>query len=195
MNTRDKILKNIKLSTESRNEVLEDVEYSFNDENLLSRFQEALKDASAQFQIFSTFEEAKEIINSTFSENKSCINTVEKIGIDSIDLTQISNPKELHPLDLAIIKGEFGVAENGSIWVNAGDLPDRTIPFICENLVLIIDSDKLVNDMHEAYEKTNNLDYSYGVFITGPSKTADIEQTLVIGAQGARELLVLCKNM
>jgi len=191
MSSRDKIIENIRLSTSDRYMVLEELIYSYENENLLKKFQKSLKTVSAEYRKFSSFEEAKNIVNSTFPEFNRCVNTVEGIGIETLDLLTMSSSKDLHPLDLAIIHGKLGVAENGAIWVNAGDLPDRTIPFVCENLVIVLDSQKIVSNMHEAYQKTNSLDYSYGVFITGPSKTADIEQTLVVGAQGPRRMLVL----
>jgi len=193
MTTRDKILENIRSSTSGREMELEEISYSFDSENLLQKFQESLNVVSADSRLFSYFDEAKSIINSIFPRFNRCVNTVEEIDIHSLDISVLGSSKDLHPLDLAIIRGEFGVAENGAIWVNVGDLSDRTIPFLCENLVVLLDSQTIVSDMHEAYQKTDSLDYSYGVFITGPSKTADIEQTLVVGAQGPRKMLVLIK--
>ncbi len=162
--------------------------------NLLDKFKTSLEGVSAEYRFFSDFAEAKDIINDFLSGYKRCVNMIKDIAISGIKLDDLSSPKSLHPLDLAIIKGEFGVAENGAIWVDAGKLPDRTIPFLCENLVVMIDSNELVLDMHRAYLRTDTQEYSYGVFITGPSKTADIEQTLVVGAQGPKRMLVLCKG-
>ncbi len=48
--------------------------------------------------------------------------------------------------------------------------------------------------MQQAYERIGDLDYGFGTFITGPSKTADIEQSLVLGAHGARGLTVFLMN-
>ena len=194
MSTRDKILQNIRQSTSNRDSDLNEFDYRFDKDNLFQKFQKSLEEVAADFRLFSSYKEAKSIINSVFQEYNRCVNTVEDIAIESIDVLKLSSPKDLHPLDLAIINGEFGVAENGAIWINTGELPDRTIPFICENLIVILNSGDMVSNMHEAYQKTNNADYDYGVFITGPSKTADIEQTLVVGAQGPRRMLVLMKK-
>ncbi len=191
MTSKEKILENIKLSTVNKNVILDDVEYLYDKKDLSVKFKNALKSVSAEFLIFSNYDETVEIINSYFPNQKRCINTIKEINISGLDLSKINNPTDFHPLDLSIIKGDFAVAENGAIWINTGDLPDRTIPFLCENLIIIIDGHNIVGDMHEAYHKTDGIDYSYGTFITGPSKTADIEQTLVVGAQGPRKMLVL----
>ena len=45
--------------------------------------------------------------------------------------------------------------------------------------------------MHAAYQQLNGQNFDYGLFLSGPSKTADIEQSLVIGAQGAMSLTVI----
>lgn len=91
---------------------------------------------------------------------------------------------------MAVVDGRIGVCENGAVWVQQ-DVEQRAVYFISEALILLLDRKNLVNNMHEAYQKIDTGEYGYGVFISGPSKTADIEQALVMGAHGARELTVL----
>ncbi len=97
---------------------------------------------------------------------------------------------ELKDIDYAVIKGELGVAENGAIWVNNHNLGHRVTPFICENLLLVVEADTVVANMHQAVQKVGLKEGEFGVFIAGPSKTADIEQALVVGAHGACSLNV-----
>ncbi len=87
------------------------------------------------------------------------------------------------------IDGAFGVAENGAIWLTEEALPHRVAPFICQHLVIHVQ--KIVPNMHAAYEELNYPTSGFGLFLAGPSKTADIEQSLVIGAHGARSLTVV----
>jgi len=94
-------------------------------------------------------------------------------------------------LDLAILKGQFGVAENGAIWLEDSNLGLRAIPFITEHLVIVLDQESLVSTMHQAYDRIGSQHSGFGLFIAGPSKTADIEQSLVIGAHGAKSLMVV----
>jgi len=103
-------------------------------------------------------------------------------------------PVDVHSfskLDLAILKGQFGVAENGAIWLDDSELRLRAIPFITEHLVIVISRDSLVATMHKAYDRIGDQHSGFGLFIAGPSKTADIEQSLVIGAHGAKSLMVV----
>ena len=99
--------------------------------------------------------------------------------------------EKLNRIEHAVLQGNFGVAENGAIWLEDKDLPHRIVPFIAQHLIFILDTNKIVATMQEAYRQIDLNDTGYGVFISGPSKTADIEQSLVYGAHGARELTVL----
>jgi len=89
------------------------------------------------------------------------------------------------PVDLFIAESKLGVAENGCLWLDERILKQRISAFACQHTLLIIDHKSLVPTMHQAYQKLKIEETGYGVFISGPSKTADIEQSLVIGAQGA----------
>jgi L-lactate dehydrogenase complex protein LldG len=109
----------------------------------------------------------------------------------TVDLTAVSDPHQLADLDLFVCEGALGVAENGAIWLPESRLGHRAAPFIAQHLAVILDRRHLVPDMHRAYEQLRADEDGYGVFIAGPSKTADIEQSLVIGAHGARSLTVL----
>lgn len=98
---------------------------------------------------------------------------------------------DLRDLDLAIIDGQLGVAENAAMWFEDENLGLRAVPFITQHLVIVLEKSKIVGNMHEAYSIIGQKYSGFGVFIAGPSKTADIEQSLVIGAHGAKSLRVV----
>lgn len=97
----------------------------------------------------------------------------------------------LHDVDVAIIEAQFGVAENGAVWITEDDSKIRVLPFIPEHLVVVLKSSDILPTMHAAYERIGNSEYGFGAFVAGPSKTADIEQSLVLGAHGPKSMTVL----
>lgn len=109
---------------------------------------------------------------------------------NNVDLKLPTNQIKLADLDVLIIKGRLAVAENGAVWITYQQSEIRVLPFITKHLVLVVNEKSIVANMHEAYQNIKGEDYGFGVFISGPSKTADIEQSLVIGAQGALSLTV-----
>ena len=111
-------------------------------------------------------------------------------SFNTFDIRLESNQIQLADLDLLIIEGRLGVAENGAVWISNQQSEIRVLPFITKHLILVVNEKSIVENMHDAYRNLKGEDYGFGVFISGPSKTADIEQSLVIGAQGALSLTV-----
>lgn len=99
-------------------------------------------------------------------------------------------PHDLAQLDLAVTTGGPSVAESGAVWLAPADGMTRAACYLAEHLVLIIEASGIVADLHDAYACVDPAARSFGCWVAGPSKTADIEQVVVIGAHGARSLVV-----
>lgn len=111
-------------------------------------------------------------------------------GDPNVSLGDLDDPRRLADVDFALLPGEFGVAENGAVWVDASEYLHRAVLFLPEHLGLVVAADDLVDHLHDAYARIHFEAEGFGCFLAGPSKTADIEQSLVIGAHGARSLTV-----
>ena len=129
------------------------------------------------------------VIRKAYPDAKVFSSNVKGIQAD-LNPDTVATAADLNGTDVGIIQGEMGVAENGCIWVPQ-TMKERAIYFISEELVILLDKKNIVNNMHEAYKRVEMNNYGYGVFISGPSKTADIEQALVMGAQAARGVTVI----
>ncbi|MEL7159241.1 MAG: LUD domain-containing protein [Bacteroidota bacterium] len=123
-----------------------------------------------------------------FAGAQSIVSTVPEIA-GNFTVAPGTEPLALAGVDLAILKGQFAVAENGAIWMTEDEAVVRVLPFITQHLIIVVEG-SIVPTMHEAYPLAKVGETGFGVFIAGPSKTADIEQSLVIGAHGPRSLAV-----
>ena len=135
--------------------------------------------------------------NQALEEKIASFLTSDKIVVNGLQPSEsVFSKANLYEVDVAIIKGGTAVAENGAIWVTEKNMVDRMLPFSCQQLVIVIEEKNIVNNLHEAYDVINISEDGYGVFIAGPSKTADIEQSLVIGAHGpvGLEVLIIKEN-
>ena len=163
-----------------------------NSENpdVLSTYKTVLKNIGGDPVEVSNYAEIIEYIKSNYNLEKRLITTIPELSeIAALDWTN-DDPHLLQDVELNVIKAHFGVAENSALWVTDDVLGQRVSPFIAQYLAIIVHKKDILATMHQAYERISNQEYGFGTFIAGPSKTADIEQSLVLGAHGARGLIV-----
>lgn len=188
MSTREKILHAIKVNKPALVAVpVMDIQQVTSYDDLVAKFTATLEGIGGQVLHLDNIGELESIVNDEMQTGKLVYNAMHD---GSGKLNGTLNATALEPVHKAYIKAGIGVAENGSVWVKESQMVNRLLPFICQHLVIVLERDKLVSTMHHAYEQINSFEEGFGVFIAGPSKTADIEQSLVIGAHGARSLVV-----
>jgi L-lactate dehydrogenase complex protein LldG len=107
------------------------------------------------------------------------------------DLAALQSPAALDDVDVGVVRAVFGVAETGSVWLTDAELKVTALGFLPQHLVVLLDPAKILGNLHHAYRDRRRFDARYGVLMTGPSATADIEGVLIHGAQGVRSLTIV----
>ena len=144
--------------------------------------------------------DVNELIRELYPDAKEIASYLPEITIATRNPDEVGRARDLNGTDVGIVRGVFGVAENACVWIPQ-QMKEKAVCFISENLVILLKKTEIVNNMHEAYKRLSHGtaakcgdgfdEYGYGTFISGPSKTADIAQVLVMGAQAARSATVL----
>ena len=160
-------------------------------EDTTAKFTEILRGIGGEVVAVDNLDSLKKDYENRFKGFKNVVCRVENLYLGVGNIGLVKDGHDFADVEVAILRGQFGVAENGSVWVTDAEIgPHRVLPFITQHLVLVLDKNKLFKNLHEAYKTLTINQEGFGVFIAGPSKTADIEQSLVIGAHGARSLVV-----
>jgi L-lactate dehydrogenase complex protein LldG len=118
---------------------------------------------------------------------------------DAFELTRYDRKIEewkdtlFHEIDFSITGSLAGLAESGSLvlWPDAGE--PRLMSLVPPLHIALLDADRLFENFAQLIEKEN---WAAGMptnalLISGPSKTADIEQTLAYGIHGPKQLITL----
>jgi L-lactate dehydrogenase complex protein LldG len=190
MSSREKILAAVLKNQPEGNPMPEVPSFEAPDQIPSERFQTVLTNIGGVVVDVKDWNEINDYVSKNFQESKRIVSTLPELSSSAnIDDFQ-DDPHLLENVDLAILQGHFGVGENGAIWITEDQMGNRALPFITQHLALVIRKSEIVPTLHQAYERIGTSDYNFGTFIAGPSKTADIEQSLVLGAHGPKSMTV-----
>lgn len=158
----------------------------------LKQFIEMSKSVGGNVVELAPGQDINALVKELYPEAKEIASNLPEVTIATRNPDTIESAQALNGTDVGIIRGKFGVAENGCIWIPQ-QMKEKAVCFISENIIILLPKQEIVNNMHEAYRRIEfDKQYDgYGTFISGPSKTADIAQVLVMGAQAARSVTVV----
>jgi len=191
MTSREKILSAIKTNQPDL-ATLPDVDFLLQEDvDVPEKFIASLTAIGGQVVMVKNHSAIKAFIAENFIHPSRKITTVSELEDIAEYIEDNSTvPHSLENVDYAIIEADLAIAENGAIWVTEDKIRTRVLPFITQHLAVIVKKKDVVPTMHYAYNKIAANDYGFATFIAGPSKTADIEQSLVLGAHGSRSMTV-----
>lgn len=194
MNSREKILAEIRKNKPASLPLPESFAVISESETMLDNFTAVLQSIGGTVIQTQRCNEVEALLKQKKESGLEVVNGVEDLPFYNLPEYVNKDRKEVENVHTIFLKGGVAVAENGAIWVSEKTMGNRLLPFICQDLVLVIEEENLVANMHQAYKRMKIDEDGFGVFIAGPSKTADIEQSLVIGAHGPLSLQVFIKK-
>ena len=138
----------------------------------LVQFEKIMKAVGGNCVVLEKGQDVNEVIRNVFPDAKSIASNLPEVTCATVNPDTLDDPRELNGTDVGVIRGDFGILENGMVWINQRTRY-KALFFISEALVILLDRNRLVNNMHEVYKQPAFDDFGYGCFISGPSKTAD----------------------
>ena len=190
MTTREIILEAVLKNQPAATSLPDVSEFKGDRTNIVQTYIDVFKTIGGAAYLVDDLVEVRNLLHENFDFAKRIVTTLPNLTDIAELITAENDPHSFEDVEVAIIKAHFSVAENGAVWLTDELMGQRIIPFICQHLAVIIRAEDIVPTLHEAYEIIGTGDYGFGGFIGGPSKTADIEQALVLGAHGPLSMTV-----
>ena len=114
------------------------------------------------------------------------VNKSFKVYTDKFDIVKNKNE-----LDIGITLGEFGVGETGSICVDNYAYEARIASMLPLINIIFMPKNYIVNNMQDAFDVLAKVFWKgYSGFVTGPSRTSDIERVLTLGVHGQSRVIL-----
>ncbi|MBW3165113.1 LutC/YkgG family protein [Ferrimonas balearica] len=186
MSSRDQILQALGQIT-LPDQPLPVIDVEPNTEDLPGQYEASLAKVGGTLVRVSSLDEIQTYLNDRMEEGCQVMSLVEGLT-GNRELNEQAH--DLRDVDHTLVSAEFAVAENGAVFIKDTVTGHRVAPYITEHLAAVVKADAIYPTMHQAAPAIDLAPGSHGAFIAGPSKTADIEQALVIGAHGASSMTV-----
>jgi L-lactate dehydrogenase complex protein LldG len=117
------------------------------------------------------------------------LGVTEILNMHGVELVSPNAGKhEMAHCDLGITEAAYLLPETGTLVLSSSAAKPRAVSLLPRVHLAIVQPDMLRADMHQVFAEAKN--HHYLVFITGPSRTADIELTVTLGVHGPRNLYV-----
>jgi len=188
------ILQAIKANQPALIDLIEVPEFAPYFDDVVAKYIDVLRGIGGVVYLVSNDEEIIEKIKQDFPDAKRIVSFIPALASIAEQNKQEVDPHDYENVDVFIMQSSLAVAENSAVWITDNELPVRVLPFIAQSLIAVINKQDIVATMHDAYDKIADIDYGFATFIAGPSKTADIEQSLVLGAHGPKTMTVFVKQ-
>ena len=201
MTSREKILNAVRQGKPEALPMPEGIGFPSAFPSLTEQFAAVLQAIGGTFVPVDSLDAIAPYVQQHFDGSQPIVSLIEGVTVGNVSPVPTDDPHQFDNLHLVLLRARIGVAENAAVWVEERDAMLRVLPFIPLHLAAVLREEELVGNMHEAYRSLNantasgdtpgyGANPGYGVFIAGPSKTADIEQSLVIGAHGPKSMTV-----
>ena len=195
-NSRDAMLKRIQQSQPHFVEAPSIPAFAPYFDDVLQKYIDILKAIGGRVYVVNSHAEIITRLEDDFAGAKRIVsfdNTFAAIA-EILERSENTDPHTYEDVDVCIMTSPLAVAENSAVWISDKEMPERVLPFITQSLVVVINRNSIVPTMHDAYRIIADKEYGFATFIAGPSKTADIEQSLVLGAHGPKTMTVFIVN-